>query len=447
LYVTGAVRIDDNSAFGSQFSLVTYPKASVAWLISDEPFFRNLSLGWADQVKLRFAWGEAGNAPEPFVADRADSAARSVSNDALQNALEPSAYGNPKLQAETGREFELGFDASLLRGRAGAEFTFYNKRTVDGLISIPDPRSTGYNGNHLVNIGVISNKGVELLLSGSPIQGPKFSWDARLSLSGNRNRLVSFNGARTEVVFGPFADVQRHREGYPLGAFWATDVERDASGEPVIRDNATNAIVSNPTSADVTLYHATVITGCRWAPRDPTWNQARDCHDIYMGPSSPTTQASLTNTFTLFGGFRIFTQLDYRGDFYQWCAICSINSRIDLNTWDINTGGTPLNPDVSVADVLVLRSLQTKSHIQRADFMKLREVSLTYTLPERWVRFLRPGSQLSVTLAGRNLAIWTKYKGRGDPEVQFDPTSTFQMLDYASTPQTRRLTASARVTF
>ncbi len=447
LYVTGAVRVDDNSAFGSQFSLVTYPKASVAWLISDEPFFRNLSLGWADQVKLRFAWGKAGNAPEPFVADRADSAARSVSNDALQNALEPSAYGNPKLQAETGREFELGFDASLLRGRAGAEFTYYNKRTVDGLISIPDPRSTGFNGNHLVNIGVISNLGVELLLSGTPIQGPKFTWDARLSLSGNRNRLASFNGARTEVVFGAFADVQRHREGYPLGAFWATDVERDATGEPVIRDNATNAIVPNPTSADVTLYHATVITGCRWAPRDPTWNQARDCHDIYMGPSSPTTQVSLTNTFTLLGGLRIFTQLDYRGDFYQWCAICSINSRIDLNTWDINTGGTPLNPDVSFADVLALRSLQTKSHIQRADFVKLREVSLTYTLPERWVRFVRPGSQLAVTLAGRNLAIWTKYKGRGDPEVQFDPTSAFQMLDYAATPQTRRLTASVRVTF
>lgn len=447
LYVTGAVRIDDNSAFGSQFSLVTYPKASIAWLVSDEPFFRNLHLGWADQVKLRFAYGKAGNAPEPFVADRADSAARSVANDALANALEPSAYGNPKLKAETGREFEMGFDASLFRGRAGAEFTYYNKHTVDALINIPDPRSAGYNGNHLVNIGEISNLGVELLLSGTPIQGSKFTWDARLSLSGNRNRLVSFNGARQEVVFGAFADVQRHREGYPLGAFWALDVERDAGGEPVVRDNVTNAIVPNPTSADPTVYHVTVISGCRWAPNDPNWVQSRDCHDIFMGPSSPTTQASLANTFTVFRDFRIYTQLDYRGDFYQWCAICSINSRIDLNTWDINTGGTPLNPDVSFADVLALRSLQTKSHIQRADFVKLREVSLTYSLPQRWVRFVRPGSQLAVTLAGRNLAIWTKYKGRGDPEVQFDPTSQFQMLDYASTPQTRRLTASVRVTF
>src|SRR5439155_203097 len=156
------------------------------------------------------------------------SAARSVANDALANALEPSAYGNPKLKAETGREFEIGFDASLFRGRAGAEFTYYNKHTVDALINIPDPRSAGYNGNHLVNIGEISNLGVELLLSGTPIQGSKFTWDARLSLSGNRNRLVSFNGARQEVVFGAFADVQRHREAIR----WERSGRSTSSGTP-----------------------------------------------------------------------------------------------------------------------------------------------------------------------------------------------------------------------
>ncbi len=451
LYVTGALRIDDNSAFGSDFSLVTYPKASVSWVMSDEPFFRNWGVDFVDQIKLRLAWGKAGNAPDPFTADRTYSADQSVARNAqgqdfLVNTIATRSYGNTKLTAETGQEWELGFDALFLNGRAGAEFTYYNEHTVDALLEIPDPRSTGFNRTHLVNLGEIANLGVELLLSGTPISTKNFNWDASLSLSGNRNRLVSFNGARNEVVFGAFADVQRHREGYPLGAFWANDVERDATGEPVIRD-VNNNIVANPTVADPTLYHATVLSGCRWAPSDPTWNQAAECKDIYMGPSSPTTQASLSNTFTLFGALRIFTQLDYRGDFYQWCAICSINSRIDLNTWDINTGGTPLNPDVSVADVLALRSLQTKSHITRADYVKFRELALTYTLPERWTRFVRPGSRWSVTLAGRNLAVWTKYQGRGDPEVQFDPRSNFQMLDYAATPQVRRLTASIRATF
>jgi hypothetical protein len=165
-----------------------------------------------------------------------------------------------------------------------------------------------------------------------------------------------------------------------------------------------------------------------------------------MGPSRPTREAAFTSTFSLFNDFRIYTQFDYRGGHYQWCAACSLGTRSDLNTWEVNSGGTPLNPDVTVADVLALRSLQTKSHISKADYLKFRELSLTYAVPERFTSVL-PGSRFSVTLAGRNLGLWTKYKGKGDPEVQFDPNSTFNMLDYASTPQTRRLSASVRVTF
>ena len=438
VFLTGAVRVDDNSAFGSDFSLVVYPKASLSWLVSDENFFSGL--GFVDQLKLRFAWGEAGNAPNPFEADRTYTSGQGVDANVLINTLVTSSYGNTNLKAETGREWETGFDASLLNQRAGLEFTYYNKKTVDALVTIPDPRSTGFGGNHLINIGEISNSGIELLLTATPVYSSGFDWEAALSFSTNNNNLISFNGAREEIILGAFADVQRHREGYPLGGFWAVDVERDAAGEPVLRDGA------GTIQTDPALGNPTVLSSCRWAPSDPTWDQAAECDDIYMGPSRPTREAALTNTFTLLRNFRISTLFDYRGGHYQWCAICSINSRIDLNTWDVNTGGTSLNPDVSAADVEVLRSLQPKSHITRADNIKFRELSVTYNLPENWTRFV-PGSRWSLTVAGRNLKIWTKYKGRGDPEVQFDPGSTFQMLDYASTPQTRRLSASMRVTF
>lgn len=441
LYATGALRIDDNSAFGSNFSVVVYPKASLSWVVSDEEFF---DLPFTDEVKLRTAWGRAGNAPEPFSADRTFTSGQGVSADALVNTLTISAYGNPNLKAETGQELELGFDASVLSGRMGIEFTFYNKQTVDALISVPDPGSTGFTGSHLVNIGEISNKGIELLLTGTPVSMAMFGWDATVAFSTNKNRLVSFNGAREEQIFGAFADVQRHREGYPLGGFWGVDVERDAAGKPVVRDAAGN-VVTSPV-LDAPGQRVTVLNNCRWAPRDPTWNQDTDCDDIYMGPSRPTREAAFTNTFTLFRDFRIYTQFDYRGGHYQWCAACSLGTRIDLNTWDVNTGGTPLNPDVSVADVLVLRSLQTKSHISKADYLKFRELSFTWSVPPRWTSAM-PGSRWSVTLSGRNLSLWTKYKGKGDPEVQFDPNSPFQMLDYAATPQTRRLTASFRANF
>ena len=281
-----------------------------------------------------------------------------------------------------------------------------------------DPGSTGFTGSHLSNIGEISNTGIEILLTASPIFTRNFGWDASLAFSTNNNNLVTFNGAREEIRFGAFASVQRHREGFPMGGFWGVDVARDADG---------NVLLNGGGGVDV-------LSSCRWAPSDPTWTQAECSNEKYLGPSRPTREAAVTNTFTLFGNLRIFSQFDYRGGHWQWCAICSINSRVDLNTWDVNTGGTALNPDVSDADVLAFRSLQTISHITKADFIKFRELSLTYS---RW----------SLTLAGRNLAIWTKYEGRGDPEVQFSPNSSFRMLDYASTPQTRRLSGSLRVTF
>jgi TonB-linked SusC/RagA family outer membrane protein len=433
LFVTGALRIDDNSAFGSDFSLVVYPKASVAWVISDEDFY---NVGFTDQLKLRFAWGQAGNAPAPFTADRTYGVGQGVSNDNIVNTVTVDDFGNPDLKAETGSEWEVGFDASLFDGRAGLEFTYYNQHTKDALIRVPDAGSTGFTGSHLTNIGEIANSGIEILLTGSPIFARSFQWDFSLAFATNNNELVSFgvddagNPIREEQVFGSFADVQRHREGFPMGAFWAVDVERDASGEPVLDG-----------SGNVNL-----LSSCRWAPSDPTWDQATECDDIYMGPSRPTREAALTNTFTVLGNLRIFSQFDYRGGHYQWCAICSINSRIDLNTWDVNTGGTALNPDVSDADVLALRSRQTLSHITQADYIKFRELSLTYTLPSSWGRFFQ-GSRWSFTVSGRNLFVWTKYEGRGDPEVQFSPNSSFNMLDYASTPQTRRLSASMRVTF
>lgn len=444
LYLTGALRIDDNSAFGSNFSVVVYPKASLSWIVSDEDFF---NVPFTDEVKLRTAWGRAGNAPDPFSADRTFTSGQGVAADALVNTLTISAYGNPNLKAETGQELELGFDASVLRGRLGIEFTFYNKQTVDALVTVPDPASTGFTGNHLVNIGEISNKGIELLFTGTPYSSSRFGWDATVAFSTNNNKLVSFNGAREEVIFGAFADVQRHREGYPLGGFWAVDVERGADGQPVVRQIVAGdtVIVATPV-LDAPGQFVTVLNKCRWAPSDPTWNRETDCDDIYMGPSRPTREAAFTNIFTVFKDFRIYTQFDYRGGHYQWCASCSLGTRIDLNTWDVNTGGTALNPGVTVADVLALRSLQTKSHITKADYLKFRELSLTWSVPPRWTRTM-PGSRWAVTLAGRNLGLWTKYKGKGDPEVQFDPRSPFQMLDYAATPQTRRLTAAFRVNF
>ncbi|MGH7483959.1 MAG: SusC/RagA family TonB-linked outer membrane protein [Longimicrobiales bacterium] len=410
LFGTVAMRVDDNSAFGSDFDVVYYPKASLAYVISDEPFFE---VPYLEQLKLRAAWGRAGNAPAPFSADRTLQADVTTVGDVATNFLEFDEFGNPNLQAETGQEIELGFDAAAFGGRLGAEFTYYHQQTKDALVGVPDPPSTGFAGEHLINVGEVKNTGFEILLSGTPVYRRNVVWDAILSFAANDNELVSFgrdengNPFLEEINFGAFATVQRHIEGFPLGGFWGLDVVRDANGVPIL-----------DADGDVTL----------------------EDEMEFVGPMLPTREVGFSSTVTLFGNLSLFGTLDYKGGNYQWCAICSIRHRVDLNTRRLNTPETPAE------EVARLRSLQTIEWIYPADFVKLRELSATYSLDPSWVdRF--GAKALSLTVGGRNLWMWTKYEGTSDPEQVFDGNASFSQTDYAGTPMTRRLAVSARVVF
>jgi len=416
LFATAAIRVDDNSAFGKDFSMVVYPKAQLSYVISDEDWFE---YSFVDQLKLRGAWGQAGNPPDPFVADRTFTTGVTTLNDVVVNLLRPSSYGNPNLKAETGSEIEVGFESSHFDGRLGVEFTYYNKKTKDALLAVPAPRSSGYSGNQFVNVGEISNVGFEALINATPVYTRHVQWDATVSFSTNKNELVTWGTAPlTTIDFGSFAQVQRHQPGYPGGGFWVQDVKRDANGQPVVFKT------SNPLVDTVN-----VLTTKE-----------------YVGPSQPTREIGMTNTITVFDNFRIFANLDYKGGHYQWCALCSVRNRVDLNTWLVN------DPNGDPVGKLVAKSLQTKTWVKPADFIKLRELSLTYQIPTSIAQRARFESA-SVTLAARNLWMWTKYKfdeeglASQDPEVNFDVSSRFTRTDYASIPMLRTFSASLRFSF
>lgn len=428
MYLTTALRVDDNSAFGSDFSMVYYPKASLSWVVSEEEFF---PIPFVEQMKLRFAWGKAGNAPQPFSADRTfttnQTTAQSGNAEVTVSQLQPSEYGNANLKAEEGVEYETGFDASLLGGKLGLEFTYYHKSTKDALIALPDPPSSGFGGDHLENIGEVVNQGLEVLATLTPVNTRSLTWDATLSFSRNSNKLVDFGG-RPEDSFGAFATVQKHKEGYPLGGFWYNDVDRDGAATP----DACPRTWAAPDSIGP--------GGCPLI-NPATNNVTVDINKYnYVGPSVPTREAAFTNTITLFNNLRLFAHLDYKGGFKVWCALCSVRSRIDRNTYAINA------PDRDTLEVLVHSSLQTRTWIMDGDFLKLRELSVSYTLPSSWSQAFR-ASRVTMTLAGRNLRRWTKYKGTGDPEVNFSATSNFTRLDYASVPPMQQFFASVRITF
>jgi TonB-dependent starch-binding outer membrane protein SusC len=431
LYVTGALRMDNNSVFGRDIRRLFYPKLAVSYLLSEDGFIQR-HVAALDQLKLRAAWGHAGNAPAPFAGARSFSTGVTVDDSgAVVPALQTDSYGNPRIKPERGIEAEAGLDASLAGGRFGVEFTYYERYTRDALMAVAVPPSTGFMGVGLENLGTIANRGIELSLTASPLRRNRLAWDTQLGLSTNRNRLVAFGYDRTPIALSIYQPVQRHQPGYPLGAYWGNFPRRDADGS-LIR-NAGGGLVADS--------------------------------QVYIGPSSPTREAALGNTLVAFGRVRLYGLLDYKGGHYlynvkdqyrcwgqpyasAWNRDPSQN--VPGSCWEVNDPGRPESEkEIRQQDPAVNNGV----FIQRADFVKLRELSLTFTLPPSWTQ--RLGSERgALTLAAHNVAIlWKPHYTGPDPEVNFtgldDPGGQFAFVrvDAWTAPMIRRMVMALELTF
>jgi len=404
LFGIAAMRMDNNSAFGSALNRVFYPKLSGSYVISEEPFFK---VRGVDQLRLRAAWGQAGNAPGPLDAVRSYTSSVVTYPTGTASALRYGSVGNPNLKPERGSEIELGFETTLLDDLFSLDATYYNKKTKDALMPVAIAPSTGFVGNQLVNLGTISNSGVELSVTTTPIRRPSLVADLTITMSTNKNRLVSFGDDRAPIIFGSYAPSQRYQVGYPLGAFWAQRVQRNADG-------------------------TIVKVGGR---------PVLDTASVYMGPSVPTREMAFSPSVTVLDRLHLRGLLDYKAGHYQFNVKDWRRDRA-LVSWE--TVDPAANPD----EVLV-RSFasQTFIHIQPADFLKLRDLSLAYDLPiARVTRLKRYVDRATVSVAGHNLKVWTKYGG-ADPEVNFNGISTFNRNDSWTVPMTRRYSASLSVAF
>ena len=186
-FVTAGLRIDGNSAFGKNFGLQHYPKISGSWVASEEPFWK-----WPSATaKVRLAYGEAGRAPGAF--------------DAVQTwipvgwggqpAFRPNNIGNANLGPERTKETEVGFDLTAFDGRGSATFTFFDAHTSDALFPVRQTPSEGFGGSQLENVGKMSKSGIELTVSGTPLDIKYAEVKTSLSVSTNHSKLESLGGA------------------------------------------------------------------------------------------------------------------------------------------------------------------------------------------------------------------------------------------------------------
>lgn len=424
LFLTGAVRADDHSSFGPNFDVIVYPKFALSYIVSDEPVARQaIDMLRLNSLKLRGAWGQAGRAPSAYSAVQTYTVDRVTLGAITGSAARTDAFGNPNLKPERGEEIELGFEASALDERLGADFTYYDKTTTDMLQFVSVAASTGFLGSRLSNLGEVSNSGIELSLFGTPVDIPNVRWESRFNLSTNRNRLVSF-GIPGKVLETPggqaYGAVQQHRVGYPLGGFWVTPPQRNPDGSA--RLTPTGAAIFNP----------------------------GDTARRYIGPSTPTREMGFSNTFTFFRHFRLYGLFDFKGGFYVYNL--QERNRCQFSDNCARTNNPRARFPKTTSDSILFRELAVYRNpnvspewIQKGDFVKLREVSLTVDMPQQFVAPLRARS-MSLVLSGRNLGLWSDYEGT-DPEVNSYGGRNFVRVDAYAAPMLRRLSASINLQF
>ncbi|HEY0996724.1 MAG TPA: SusC/RagA family TonB-linked outer membrane protein, partial [Gemmatimonadaceae bacterium] len=399
LFLTGAVRSDRNSAFGADFKTVFYPKFSVSWVASQEPFFPQLS--WVNQLRLRSAYGASGVQPGTIDAVPYYSASTYRGESGDVPALVFTSAGNRNLKPERSTELELGVDGTFWNSRVSTEFTWYNKSSRDALVSRVLPPSIGTGAtSRFENLGEVRNRGWEALVNAQLLQRAVLGWDVTLNASHNENELVSLGGLPNIVS----SSTLQQREGYPLNGWWARGLldYADKNGNGIIEYNA------NPALSEITVSDTA----------------------IFLGYSSPRYEASLTNGLDFLGRkLRLAAMLDYRGGHKVYNNTERIRCASRLNCSGL------INPDASLfeqARTVMVREhpfRSTGAFIEDGDFLRFRELSLSYTPADDFARRLFRGRSVTATLAARNLGIlWTKYSGV-DPEsfgTTGDAPSSFQ---------------------
>jgi hypothetical protein len=164
-----------------------------------------------------------------------------------------------------------------------------------------------------------------------------------------------------------------------------------------------------------------------------------DTNSVYMGPSVPTREVGFTNDFTVFEKVHLHSLFDYQGGHYLF----------NVKDWRRDRAGVSwatVNPQADPDEVLARQfSSENYFDVQKADFLKLRDLSLSYDLPSRLVS--RVADHAALMLAGHNLAIWTKYGG-ADPELNFNGgSSTFNRNDSWTLPPVRSYSLSITLGF
>lgn len=438
VFITATARNDWFSVLNPENNSKLYPSLGGSFVFTDA--FQNLP-EWLTYGKVRAAWGQVATANVGAYSSRLTYGLVGQGHLGLPMAGFSGGDNipNPNLSPALSTEIEFGTDLNFFKGRLGLEFTYYDQKTTDDILSATISRASGFLTTS-VNIGELSNKGIELLVNATPIQDlGGFTWNVSLNLAKNKNKVIALSEGVTELnVEEPRTRTVmiKHIVGYPFGMITGYKQKTDPQGNLVYESNG------SPARSDVYEILGNGVADLTGGLNNSlSWKRIRlDAlldfkfgGDIYSGTNVRLTQWGLHKQ----------TLVNREGGMVVKGVI---QTGTDSNGKPIYEPFTKtLNQEETARYWGNLGERCQENFIYDASFIKLRQISLEYSLPPK-VLGKTPFTNLAVSFVGRNLAILHKNIDNVDPEYGYTDSNA-QGLDYFGMPTTRTYGFNLRVTF
>lgn len=418
-FITAALRADGSSKFQGDNKWGYFPSAAVAWDIAQESFMSNQHV--LDQLKLRASFGVTGNQD---IAAYSTLGMLSGASYGWGTSTSSTGYwgyqfATPGITWEKTYQYDLGLDMSI--GGFNITVDWFKKQTKDLLFQKQVPKYNG-GGTYWVNQGKLNNTGVELSLTTFPVKGA-VTWETSLNASYVKNEVADLAGddfvltANYSDLGGP---LQIMKPGYPMGSFYVYQWKGFDDKGANLYQKADGSLTTNPTSDDL------VVKG----QASPKWT---------VGWNNTVTWKNWTlNVF--FNAVTGYDRLNISR--FMAASMTGVSRFITLRDayfkgWDhVANKADALYPSLTNTD--------NKSYansdfwLEDASFIKLKNISLSYRIPRRVLKF----ASVQLSVSAQDLFTITRYKGM-DPEVY----TSYDGLDYGAYPIPRTITFGAKIRF
>ena len=430
VFLEGSIRTDRSSALPKDNNRYWYPSASASFLFSEV-----VDAGWLSFGKIRANYAEVGNDTDPYNTTLSYEINAPFNN--FPSSTNPAAFGNPDLKPERTKGVEFGLEMAMFKNRVSFDVNYYNTKTYDLITRTSGDPASGF-PLYVTNVGDIRNKGIEASLRLTPIRSNDFEWNIVANFAKNDNELESLN-----VEYYQLANVQGGLSiggyvGEQLGVLRGTDYVYDENGNKVVGANG-QYLLSDP--------------------------------DAIIGNFNPDWTGGLRNMFRykeLTLSFLIDVQKG--GDVFSLDTWYGYATGLYANTVGLNDLGNPVRNTLADGGGIILPGVKedgtpndvrvrtdyyanpwgyartpNAAHVYDASFVKLRNVTLSYDLPENLIQntFVK---KFTISAIGRNLWIIHKNVPYSDPEAGLS-AGNIQGYQSGAYPTIREIGASIKIEF